>query len=214
MRMEGKAKKRIVIAVGLAGVVAGGLCGVAVASLPHTFVAGETLTADNLNSNLTALDQRLAAVESSVTTLNQAHFPSAFRAYTEQAQAVANPTIIVFDKVDFDLASEYNPATGGFTAKQAGYYLVTCGLVFASPSANGYFAAIVYKNGTAVANEASISVSQASATPISATPQTTALIQLAANDTLTCAGAQNSGANQSIQPGFVGRNAFSAAKLF
>jgi hypothetical protein len=212
--MEGKARKRILIAVGLAGVVAGGLCGVAVASLPHTFVAGETLTADNLNSNLTALDQRLAAVESSVTTLNQAHFPSAFSASTEQSLAVGNPTIVVFDKVAFDLASEYNAATGGFTAKQAGTYLVTCGMEFVTPTANGYFAAIVYKNGNMPANQVSTSVLQVPATPTGVTPQTTFLIQLAAGDTLTCTGAQNSGVTQAIQGGIAGRNVFSAAKLF
>jgi microcystin-dependent protein len=33
------------------------------ASVPHTFATGETLSADNLNGNFTALDQRLATLE-------------------------------------------------------------------------------------------------------------------------------------------------------
>jgi microcystin-dependent protein len=36
---------------------------VVLASVPHTFTAGETLTAANLNSNFAAVDQRLAALE-------------------------------------------------------------------------------------------------------------------------------------------------------
>src|SRR5215470_6445884 len=33
------------------------------ASVPHSFTAGETLTAANLNGNFTAMDQRLTALE-------------------------------------------------------------------------------------------------------------------------------------------------------
>ncbi len=83
-----------------------------------------------------------------------------------------------------------------------------------SPSANGCFAAVVFKNGSAIANEVSTSEFFLSATPTHVTPQTTFLIQLAATDTLTCVAAQDSGTNRPTLAGFVGRNAFSAAKLF
>ena len=46
----------------LAGVVTTGA--VVLASVPHSFNAGETLTAANLNSDFAALDQRIAALES------------------------------------------------------------------------------------------------------------------------------------------------------
>jgi microcystin-dependent protein len=56
-------RKRVVLVAGLAlaAVVTAGA--VVLASVPHTFTAGETLTAANLNSNFAALDQRIAALE-------------------------------------------------------------------------------------------------------------------------------------------------------
>jgi microcystin-dependent protein len=56
-------RMRVLLGAGLvlAGVVAGGA--VVLASVPHTFSPGETLTAANLNGNFTALDQRIAALE-------------------------------------------------------------------------------------------------------------------------------------------------------
>jgi microcystin-dependent protein len=50
-----------------AGITAAGILGVGAlvfASVPHSFSNGETLTADNLNGNFNALDQRLTALES------------------------------------------------------------------------------------------------------------------------------------------------------
>jgi microcystin-dependent protein len=49
-------------ALALAAVVTTGA--VVLASVPHSFSAGETLTAANLNTNFTSLDQRIAALES------------------------------------------------------------------------------------------------------------------------------------------------------
>ncbi len=56
-------RKRVVLVGGLAlaAVVTAGA--VVLASVPHSFTAGETLTAANLNGNFTALDQRIAALE-------------------------------------------------------------------------------------------------------------------------------------------------------
>src|SRR5579871_3361453 len=56
-------RKRVVLVGALAlavGVTAGA---VVLASVPHSFTSGETLTAANLNGNFTALDQRIAALE-------------------------------------------------------------------------------------------------------------------------------------------------------
>jgi len=55
-------------ALSLVAVVATGA--VVLAGVPHSFNAGETLTAANLNSNFSALDQRIAAIEAA------AAFPS------------------------------------------------------------------------------------------------------------------------------------------
>jgi microcystin-dependent protein len=58
--------KRPYLVGGLVGVVVVGVGALVYASVPHTFTNGETLTADNLNGNFAALDQRLAAVEAAL----------------------------------------------------------------------------------------------------------------------------------------------------
>lgn len=59
-RMRGK-RVYLVAGLSLAVVVTAGAA--VLASVPHTYSAGETLTAANLNSNFAALDQRIAALE-------------------------------------------------------------------------------------------------------------------------------------------------------
>jgi hypothetical protein len=61
LQLSGMARRRLFVAV--AAAVALATAGLAFASLPHTFVSGETLTASNLNADLQALDARLSAVE-------------------------------------------------------------------------------------------------------------------------------------------------------
>jgi len=56
-------RKRVVLVGGLAVAVVLAAGAVVVASVPHAFTPGETLSASNLNSNFAALDQRLAALE-------------------------------------------------------------------------------------------------------------------------------------------------------
>jgi microcystin-dependent protein len=56
-------RKRVVLVGGLALAVVLTAGAVVVASVPHSFTTGETLTAANLNSNFAALDQRIAALE-------------------------------------------------------------------------------------------------------------------------------------------------------
>ena len=57
-------RKRAYIGAGLALAVVVTTGAVVLASVPHTFSTGETLTAANLNSNFSAIDQRIAALES------------------------------------------------------------------------------------------------------------------------------------------------------
>ena len=56
-------RKRVLLVAGLAlgGVVTAAAA--VLASVPHTFTPGETLTAASLTSNFAALDQRIAALE-------------------------------------------------------------------------------------------------------------------------------------------------------
>jgi Phage Tail Collar Domain len=55
--------RRVYLWVGLALAIVAGAGAAVLASVPHTFTAGETLTAANLNSDLSALDQRLTSLE-------------------------------------------------------------------------------------------------------------------------------------------------------
>jgi len=59
-------RKRAYIGAGLALAAVVTTGAVVLASVPHSFTAGETLTAANLNSNFAALDQRIAALEAGV----------------------------------------------------------------------------------------------------------------------------------------------------
>src|SRR5664279_2951971 len=60
---SGRSRLRPYFWSGLALVAVFGVGALVFASVPHTFTAGETLTADNLNGNFTAIDQRLTALE-------------------------------------------------------------------------------------------------------------------------------------------------------
>jgi hypothetical protein len=55
--------KRVLLRVGLPAALLLAIGGVAYASLPHTFVSGESLTAANLNANFDNLDTRVTALE-------------------------------------------------------------------------------------------------------------------------------------------------------
>lgn len=55
--------KRMALRLGIAGLVGAGGVGVAWASVPHTFSAGQTLKASELNDNFAAMETRVAELE-------------------------------------------------------------------------------------------------------------------------------------------------------
>jgi microcystin-dependent protein len=61
-----KLRKRAYLVGGATLVTVVGAGALVAASVPHTFATGDTLTAADLNGNFTALDQRLAALESAL----------------------------------------------------------------------------------------------------------------------------------------------------
>src|SRR5580698_6893009 len=61
--------KRTLLRVVLPAAVILGAGGIAYASLPHTFVSGEVLTAANLNNDLQSLDTRVTALEAAAVTV-------------------------------------------------------------------------------------------------------------------------------------------------
>jgi microcystin-dependent protein len=65
-RENKKSRSRRIAWAGLAMAVVLGVGAIVYGSVPHTFATGETLTADNLNGNFSALDQRLAALEAAL----------------------------------------------------------------------------------------------------------------------------------------------------
>ncbi len=75
-----------------------------------------------MNDNFSALQDQIT------TSTFGTRAPSAFHASVTAASSVTGAQQVVFDHVDFDVAGEYNNATGAFVAKKAGAYLVTCNL--------------------------------------------------------------------------------------
>jgi microcystin-dependent protein len=61
---NGKRRNRVYLWASLVAIGVVGAGALVYASVPHTFASGETLTADNLNGNFTALDQRVSMLES------------------------------------------------------------------------------------------------------------------------------------------------------
>jgi C1q domain len=181
----------------------GALVSVANAAPPKTFIAGETLTAQALNDNFSGLDQRLGPLESA------AHPASAFRAERSTALVVApsGAVPIPFNNVVFDVAGEYAPATGLFTATSAVIYLAICSVDYPNVG-NFEISALLMKNGT-VFEGADMNATN---TGSFVRPQASALVQLTAGDTVGCAAYQNSAGNQSINPGSYTN--FSVARLY
>jgi C1q domain len=172
-----------------------------------TWTSGQTLTAADLNANFSALQNQ-------ITTPNLApRAPSAFRASMAGSLTVASATYtpVAFDTVAFDIVGEYSKTTGAFVPKAAGIYLATC-----SYELQGFNPAVtdsevaIFQNGNEVANMAGNSAGSGSSYTLYTA---TAIIQVAANDTIQCKVYQNTGVSQTF-PGLNDRNTFSAARLY
>jgi hypothetical protein len=210
--------------IGLAVALSTGLAvlgaSVALSAPPHAFQSGAVLKAADLNENFKDADDRITALEGDLTTANAAitaleaktHDPSAFRAFRTTAQNIPHgtPTKLVFDSELFDLANEYNPTTGFFTAASAGTYLVHCAMWLISPAGAGpVWAITVDKNGTQLASS-----DWQSAAAKGFTPAIDGLIHLNAGDQISCVLYQDTGATQSTNPAFPERTTFSAARIY
>jgi C1q domain len=194
------------VGIPLAVLVSGGAVAWAAAGSLHTWSAGDTLSAADLNGNFNNLQGQITTAALAPRT------PSAFRAWLTTAQSVPSTvgTLVAFDHVAHDLGSEYNAGTGTFTAKQAGLYHVQCGISFLSTPAGTRCAVIVFKNGGEVAE---FNSHASSTQPISAAAVAT--VQLAAGDALTCQAWQNSSGAQPIgEPGLPERTSFEATRLY
>ncbi len=172
-----------------------------------TWSSGQTLQASDLNGNFTYVQGEITALQAEV------HPASAFHAWATASPQFASGSVttVVFDHVEFDLGSEYDSTTGVFTAKNAGYYLVQCQLIFYNGSSSAAYeiGLSIYDNTTEVAE-----MSWAVPEDDFPQPEITNLVHVAAGDTLTCAVAQYSGAAQAFFLGDPKRLTFSAARLY
>ena len=118
-------------------------------------------------------------------------------------------TPIIFDSIDFDLANEYDKTTGKFTASNAGYYLVHCGVQYGSGA--GDYEAVIMKSGGIVDDS-----DANGSTGLSVGANVTTVLKVAKGDTLQCASYQTAGASVALALGFnvSVRNTFSAARLY
>lgn len=176
-------QKRVSAALACVALAAG--TSMAFAEVPVTFTAGDVLTAASLNQNFQDLDGRLTTVEAAQRP------PSAFKAERTTSLSVPSTTVVFLDFDDelFDLGDEYDPATGVFTAANAGIYLIQCASETQVPATGGQiYASFIVKNGVELFG-----------VDVQATPQTfvssvaTAVETLDAGDEVECAYFQTSG---------------------
>ena len=178
-----------------------------IGAVPFAVEANHAVSADSATAAATAsgaLATQLAQIQSAM------HPASAFHAYVKTATSIPNAafTPVAFDTVEFDLASEYVAASGTFTPKQPGYYLIQCALQFYA-NASGEWAVSILRNGTQVA-VGDLSGSAA----VSILPAVSAMLKLSAGDSIICNAYQGSGTAQPLYTGAVNRNSFSAARLY
>jgi C1q domain len=186
--------------------VLAGSMAVAHATYTTTWIAtGQPVSANSLKTDLDDIQNRLIALE------GQAHPASAFHAWATMSQQTPNASTVtvVFDHVEFDLGSEYNSTTGGFTAKNAGYYLVQCQVIWTNNA--GSDNVVILKNGVEIGAQGGVFPVTGLEFP---EPEITNLVHVLAGDTLTCGVSQYSGSPQSLFLGDPQRVTFSAARLY
>mgnify|MGYP000051505019 CR=1 FL=1 len=137
-----KNQRRLLVASVAAVALAAGAT-VALADVPKTFVAGQTLKAADLKENFDALDARTESVAARVTGMS--------------SSIGTADSVLLFSSKDYDTHDAYDVATGGFTAPVAGRYRA-CSFLLGPPlnwTVGANFALKLFKNGTKVEDIAS-----------------------------------------------------------
>jgi C1q domain-containing protein len=169
-----------------------------------------------IQSSIAQLQQSVSTLQGQVATIQgEVHAPSAFRAWLTVNQPVNADTYftVAFNLVEYDLAGEYDNATGKFTAKQAGEYLVQCGLWQEAPAAAGVWTTQIVRTpaGASGVEENGVDVQNAVAGGL--TSSVVATMQLTAGDVVQCQYFNPSSAPVLLQVG-QRRNVFSASRLY
>ena len=158
-------------------------------------ISGTVLNLQPSDATHPGVNTILAQTYAGVKTFNSSPVLSTashVRATSASGQSIPNntPTTVVFGTEVYDTMSEYNPATGIFTALEAGYYLISGAMVLTAdaPTAGDRLSISIYLNGSISCvgqlNIANSTTSQSLNSKVSAT------LHLAANDQVTLNAAQ------------------------
>jgi hypothetical protein len=132
LELSRRAKRvAVMIAVSLVALTGGAIAYASLSAPLHTWAAGDTLTAADLNnnfSNLTSLDTRIKTLEGPVSRVELTGIGALS---TSQGVFVAVP----YATKTFDDLGEYDTSTSRFTPKAAGDYEV-CSWVWAASGSN------------------------------------------------------------------------------
>jgi hypothetical protein len=172
-------------------------------AVPYAVEAGHATNADSAASATGTLATQISDIQ------GLQHPPSSFRAYLTTAGSLPNnsTTQVVFDHEDFDLAGEYNNATGEFKPNADGVYLFTCQLELVVSGA-GHLAATVLKNGV------DVGTTMLGTSLSAASPEETVILQLKKGDQILCAGFHDMGAPVPFYLLIAERNKFEGARLY
>jgi X-X-X-Leu-X-X-Gly heptad repeat protein len=126
--------------------------GAAFAASFTPFTAGETLSASKLNANLTALQDRISALESGAEQV-----AAGYAKLVANGPPTPSGTPVRFSERRFDSHNAYNSGTGVFTvpAGRGGVYSITasvCGGRSGNGASNDAFGVIIKVNGAVVAD--------------------------------------------------------------
>lgn len=111
-----------------------------------------------------------------------------------QVIATATTTTIIFDEESVDRLSEYDTATGLFTAIGDGVYNVAATIQWANTDANKSYYVRIFKNGSSVMDHRDLPT----VTFSNLSQSISANVELSAADTISIRVFQDSGGNESI----------------
>lgn len=160
-----------------------------IGAVPYAMEAQHAVSASSPSGALATTIQQLTERVNALEAVGSATRSSAFLAYKTTPQTIpddppnSSPRIVIFDNEVVDANSEYNNATGRFTAKTAGLYEFTCTLAWsANANSNGTWEAALELNAFEHVYSGHFGDG------VALTKTVTAVMQLKVDDDVTCTG--------------------------